>query len=47
MTYNVISSMPDSSSRNSIGVLLPMSVAAASARTRSRGLATAQGERNN
>ena len=39
--------MPDSSSRNSIGVLLPMSVAPASASTRSRGDFDAQGVRNN
>src|SRR5579871_2900782 len=42
----MISSMPDSSSRNSIGVLLPMSVAAASASTRNRGVLVTQGERN-
>ena len=46
ITYSTISSMPDSSSRNSIGMLLPMSVAAASASTRSRGCFAAQGVRN-
>src|SRR3954447_3293735 len=39
--------MSESSSRKSIGVLPPMSISAASASTRNRGLAAAQGVRNN
>ena len=44
-TYRVVSSMSQSCSRKSIGVLPPMSIDAASASTLSRGVAAAQGER--
>ena len=42
-----MSSIPESCSRNSIGVLPPMSMSAASASTRNFGFAAEQGERNN